>query len=137
MWSALMLKNPPTTTRNIMRQGFSPWLGKIPWRRIWQPTPVFFPGESMNRGAWRARVHRVSKSHTWLNQLSMHAHIQTYVSLSNVKDVFVWRNYENFTFLRNYSYDQYIKSFHNPFYIFIIIHLKINQILFHQSILIK
>ena len=25
--------------------GFSPWVGKIPWRREWQPTPVFLPGE--------------------------------------------------------------------------------------------
>ena len=24
---------------------FSPWVGKIPWRREWQPTPVFLPGE--------------------------------------------------------------------------------------------
>ena len=23
--------------------GFDPWLGKIPWRRKWQPTPVFLP----------------------------------------------------------------------------------------------
>jgi len=22
------------------------WVGKVPWRRAWQPTPVFFPGES-------------------------------------------------------------------------------------------
>ena len=26
--------------------GSVPGLGKIPWRRSWQPTPVFFPGES-------------------------------------------------------------------------------------------
>ena len=26
--------------------GFIPWVGKIPWRRKWQPTPVFLPGES-------------------------------------------------------------------------------------------
>ena len=26
--------------------GFAPWVGKIPWRRKWQPTPVFLPGES-------------------------------------------------------------------------------------------
>jgi len=25
--------------------GFNPWVGKIPWRRAWQPTPVFLPGE--------------------------------------------------------------------------------------------
>ena len=27
------------------RPGFSPWVGKIPWRRAWQPTPVFLPGK--------------------------------------------------------------------------------------------
>ena len=28
------------------RPGFSPWVaGKIPWRRAWQPTPVFLSGE--------------------------------------------------------------------------------------------
>ena len=27
------------------RPGLYPWVGKIPWRRAWQPTPVFFPGE--------------------------------------------------------------------------------------------
>ena len=28
------------------RPGFNLWVGKIPWRRAWQPTPVFSPGES-------------------------------------------------------------------------------------------
>ena len=28
------------------RPGFDPWVRKIPWRRAWQPTPVFLPGES-------------------------------------------------------------------------------------------
>ena len=27
------------------RPGFNPWVRKIPWRREWQPTPVFLPGE--------------------------------------------------------------------------------------------
>ena len=31
--------------RTHKRHGFSPWVGKIPWRRTWQPTPVFLPGE--------------------------------------------------------------------------------------------
>ena len=26
--------------------GLNAWVGKIPWRRKWQPTPVFLPGES-------------------------------------------------------------------------------------------
>ena len=28
------------------RPGFDPWIRKIPWRRKWQPTPIFLPGES-------------------------------------------------------------------------------------------
>ena len=28
-----------------LRCGFDPWVGKISWRRTWQPTPVFLPGE--------------------------------------------------------------------------------------------
>ena len=31
--------------RRCKRLGFNPWIGKIPWRRKWQPTPVFLPGE--------------------------------------------------------------------------------------------
>ena len=27
------------------RSGFEPWVGEMPWRREWQPTPVFLPGE--------------------------------------------------------------------------------------------
>ena len=29
------------------RCGFDPWVEKIPWRRKWQPTPVFLPGEEI------------------------------------------------------------------------------------------
>ena len=25
--------------------GFNPWVGKIPWKRVWQPTPAFLPRE--------------------------------------------------------------------------------------------
>ena len=32
--------------RRHKRHGFNPWVGKAPWRRAWQPTPVFLPGES-------------------------------------------------------------------------------------------
>ena len=31
--------------RCIFRAGFYPWVRKIPWRRKWQPTPAFLPGE--------------------------------------------------------------------------------------------
>ena len=39
--------NEPTCQcRRCRRHGFDPWVGKIPWRRKWQPIPVFLPGES-------------------------------------------------------------------------------------------
>ena len=33
------------------RPRFNPWVGKISWRRKWQPTPVFLPGESHGQGS--------------------------------------------------------------------------------------
>ena len=32
--------------RSLGRKRFDPWVRKIPWRRTWQPPPVFLPGES-------------------------------------------------------------------------------------------
>ena len=37
-----MVKNLPA----VQEMRFGPWVGKIPWRRKWQPTAVFLPGES-------------------------------------------------------------------------------------------
>ena len=39
-------------------------------RRKWQPTPVFLPGESQDRGAWWAAVYGVAQSRTRLKRLS-------------------------------------------------------------------
>ena len=41
------------------------------WRRKWQPTPVFWPGESQGWGALWAAVSGVAQSRTWLKRLSM------------------------------------------------------------------
>ena len=38
---AQMVKNLPAMQEAI----FDPWVGKIPWRKEWLPTPVFLPGE--------------------------------------------------------------------------------------------
>ena len=44
---------------------FNPWVGKIPWRREWLPTPVFLPEEFfMGREAWQATVDRMAISWT-------------------------------------------------------------------------
>ena len=39
-------EEPTCQCRRCKRHGSDPWVGKIPWRREWQPTPVSLPGES-------------------------------------------------------------------------------------------
>ena len=42
---------------------FDPWVGKIPWRRKWQPTPVLLPGESHGQrslAGYSPRGHRAT-----------------------------------------------------------------------------
>ena len=64
-------KEPACQHRRCERRRFDPRVGKIPWRREWLPTPVFFPRES--HGERRlAGVHGVPKSWTSLKRLSMH-----------------------------------------------------------------
>ena len=40
-----MVKNLSATQKTR----FNPWVGKMPWRREWQPTPVFLPGGSQGQ----------------------------------------------------------------------------------------
>ena len=48
------------------RPGLDPWVGKIPWRRKWQPTPVLLPRKSHGRRrlVQATTVHGVAKSRT-------------------------------------------------------------------------
>ena len=42
-------KEPTCQYRRHKRRGFDPWVRKIPWRRKWQPTPVFLLGGSQGQ----------------------------------------------------------------------------------------
>ena len=42
-------KEPVCQSRRYKRRGFHPWVGNIPWRKAWQPTPVFLPRESQRQ----------------------------------------------------------------------------------------
>ena len=47
---------------DVKRHGFNPWVGKISWRRAWQPTPVFLSGESLGQRSlvnYRPQLQRV------------------------------------------------------------------------------
>ena len=52
-----------------------------PLGREWQPTPVFLPGESIDRGAWRAIVHGVAKGHNWSNLAFSASRSKSHISL--------------------------------------------------------
>ena len=59
---------------------FSPWVGKIPWRRKWQPTPVFLPGKShggrklADFSPWGLREFDIDSTHT-------HTHTHTHTGI--------------------------------------------------------
>ena len=57
-----MVKNLPANAGD-MKHGFSPWVGKIPWRRVCQATPVFLPRESHGQKS-------LAGYSTWLRQES-------------------------------------------------------------------
>ena len=58
--------------RRSKRHGFNPWVGKIPCKRKWQPTPVCLPEESHGQRSLAGYSPWVAKSWIWP---STHAHI--------------------------------------------------------------
>ena len=61
------------------RPGFNLWVGKILWRRKWQPTPVFLPGES----PWTEEPGRLQSmgsqriGHNWATKMHVHRGLLT------------------------------------------------------------
>ena len=70
---ALVVKNPLANAGDV-RDTVSIWVGKIPWRRAWQPTPVFLPGISHGQrslvGYSSQESQRVGQD--WSNLAHMH-----------------------------------------------------------------
>ena len=66
------------------RLGFNPWVGKIPWRREWPPTPVFSPGEFHGQRSlagyspWRCRVRHNWATNTFISLSGHHGHATFY-----------------------------------------------------------
>ena len=78
---ALIIKSLLANAGRYKRHSSIPGLGRSPWRRVWQPTPIFLPGESHEQRSltgcspwghtvendWSAAIHGVTKSRTWLS----------------------------------------------------------------------
>ena len=71
----MVVKNPPASARD---QGLIPWVGEMPWRRAWQPTPVFLPGETPRTEEPGGLQSMGLQSWTWLSDWAQH--------------VLIWRN---------------------------------------------
>ena len=81
-WASLVVqrvKNLPA----LRETWFDPWIGKIPWRRAWQPTPVFLPEESpqtekpgglQSMGSQRVRYDSAIKQHTHTQYIFYNSH---------------------------------------------------------------
>ena len=54
------------------RPSFHPWVRKVPWRRQWQPTPVFLPGESHGQRSLVGHSPGVTWSRAWLGDSQQH-----------------------------------------------------------------
>ena len=65
--------------RRCWKRGFNPSVRKIPQRRKWKPTPVFFPGNLMDRGDGKwTTVHGVTKSLDMTEYAHTHTHTHTH-----------------------------------------------------------
>ena len=95
---AQLVKNLPA----MLRPGFDPWVGKIPWRRARLSTPVFWPGEFHRLYT----VHGVTKSQTGLNDFHFHFLSNVQFSVVNYAVHCIPRSYssENWKFVRFLSY---------------------------------
>ena len=71
--------------RRCQKCGLDPWLGKIPWSRKQEPTPVFLSGEFHRNESLGDYNPQVAKSQTWLATEHNFAYLSTFL------DVSIWK----------------------------------------------
>ena len=70
-------KEPACQCRRLKRLRFDPWVREIPWRRAWQPTPVFLPGESHGERSPTGGLQSIGSQrirHNWTDFIHIHTH---------------------------------------------------------------
>ena len=88
-----MVKNLLASTGDIMRSGFNPWVGKIPWSGKWQPTPVFFSGKFHGQRLVGCRPWDCSVGHDGVTEHVAHTITYLFTNLC----LSVWTMETNFT----------------------------------------
>ena len=79
---AQLVKNLPANARDLRDASSIPGSGRFPGGEHGNPLQYSSLENPMDRGAWQATVHGVTKSWTWLKQLSMQAHMHVNPNLS-------------------------------------------------------
>ena len=80
-WGGASDKESTCQCRRQKRQELDPWVRKIPWRRAWQPTPVFLPGKPHGQ-------RRLASCSPWgckeldTTERLTHTHAQTYILIN-------------------------------------------------------
>ena len=74
-------KEPTCQFRRFKRCVMNPWAGKIPWRGHGSLLQHSCLENPVDRGTWQGIVPEVSKSQTWLKQLSTHTEVSTFYFL--------------------------------------------------------
>ena len=74
-----VVKIPPANCRRRKRNGFDPWIGKMPWKRKWQHTPVFLPEKSHGQRSLASSSWGHEESDTTEKRsMYIHTHLQWY-----------------------------------------------------------
>ena len=93
-----MVKESPCQHRRCKRHRFDPWVGKILWRRKWQPSPVSWPGKSHGQRSlvghspwgcreWDTTERRQTHAYT-------HEKVVTIIAISNQLAIISFQNKE-------------------------------------------
>ena len=93
-----MVKNPPINAEDVRDAGLIPGLGRSLAGGRRNPLQHSCLENPMDRGLWRAVVHRVAKNQTLLKRLSMHSHKVSIItgsivshSVKVIKDPLHWK----------------------------------------------
>ena len=84
-----VVKNPPV---NAETQKFNSWVGKILWRRKWQPTPVFLPGKSHGQTSLEGYSPWGRKE----SNMTEHAHTHTFLM-----PIIIWWDFPRGSLVKN------------------------------------
>ena len=86
---ALVGKEPDSQCRRLERLGFNPWVGKIPWMRARQPTPVFLPEQSHGQMS-------LAGGSSWCHTVGQHAGTQVLeahsISFPSTENIFYFHH---------------------------------------------